>query len=163
MMPTATIKGAVLVATVLAAAPAPWVARTPVTIEVETAGFAETGSGGTWTMPDRGGLYCDGISLEDVAFTRNPEPGHDAIFRTYDVVVELRASAKDSDLSTDLVFELVDGERQLPLGRFREIRVEAGERTRVSRSFTVSAHEIDRLFAYGRTPILRITRVTRAA
>jgi hypothetical protein len=94
--------------------------RGPKTITVETDLRALGGTlpGGTWRMPNPGGLAWDGVALEGVSFTRNTEPEFGPDLHTFDVVVDLRGW---NSIVTDLEFIVFDGERSLPLGAFTGI------------------------------------------
>jgi hypothetical protein len=130
--------------------------RNPKTITVETdlRAFGDTLPGGTWRMPNAGGLAWDGVALEGVSFTRNTE----LEFHAFNVVVDVRAWGS---VVTDLEFVLVDGERSLALGVFTGIALRC-EATSVSRTFLITDHDFVSFFAGGRTPTLRVKRTTRA-
>jgi hypothetical protein len=133
----------------------------PMTVEASFGDFAATPPGGTWKMPLSGGFYCDGLALDGVSFTRNANAEPPAIFRSFDVQVELRARPQADDKVTDLEFIAIDGERELPLGTIADIHVRAGERTSFSHTFSLNAYEFESFFGAGRTPTLRVTRTTR--
>ena len=79
-------------------------------------------------MPLTGGFYCDGLALDGVSFTGNEDTDLPAVFRSFDVVVHLRAWPQIDDMTTDLEFVAIDGKRRLNLGTIAEIRVRAGRR-----------------------------------
>jgi len=134
----------------------------PMTVEADLKGVAGTPPGGTWKMKSPGGFYCDGLALDGVAFTRNAEPGVDSVFRSYDVVVDLRARPSIDDVTVDLEFVAIEGERQLPLGRFKAVSVRSGEKTSWSETFSLTTYDFDSFFAPGAAPTLRVARTTRA-
>jgi len=72
----------------------------------------------------------------------------------------LAGGAGDEDFG--LEFVVIDGERQLSLGRFTDIRVRAGKKTSVSQTFSLNAYDFESFFAVGKAPTLRVTRATRA-
>ncbi len=113
-------------------------------------------------MPLSGGFYCDGLALDGVSFTRNADAEFPAIFRSFDVQVELRARPQADDKAADLEFVAIDGERELLLGTIADIHVRAGERTSFSHTFLLNAYEFESFFASGTVPDLRVTRTTRA-
>jgi hypothetical protein len=128
-----------------------------ITVETELRTFGVTLPGGTWRMPNPGGLAWDGLALEGVSFTRNMEPEFEPDFHTFDVVVDLRAWGSTV---TDLEFVVVDGERSLRLGAFTGIALRC-EATSVSRTFLITHHDFVSFFAGGRAPTLRVKRTTR--
>jgi hypothetical protein len=134
----------------------------PMTIEASFGDFAATPPGGTWKMPLTGGFYCDGLALDGVSFTRNEDTDLPAVFRSFDVVVHLRAWPQVDDKTTDLEFVAIDGERRLNLGTIAEIRLRAGETTSFSGTFSLSSHDFESFFALGTVPTLRVTRTTRS-
>jgi|GEM_PF-2375606 len=129
-----------------------------ITVQTDLGGFSSTLPGGTWRIPNPGGLAWDGIALEGVSFTRNTEPESGANLHTFNVVVDLRAWGS---AVTDLEFVLVDGERSLTLGAFTGIAVRC-EATSVSRTFSIADHDFVSFFAGSRAPTLRVRRATRA-
>ena len=134
--------------------------REPKTITVETdlRALGDTLSGGTWRMQNPGGLAWDNVALEGVSFTRNTDPELGPNFRSFDVVVDLRAWGS---FATDLEFVVVDGERSLRLGEFTGITLHC-EATKVSRTFSITDHDFVSFFADGSAPTLRVKRTTRA-
>ncbi len=128
--------------------------RDPQTITVET-DLRAFGPEGTWRMPNPGGPAPDGLALEGVSFTRNPEAG--TSLHTLDVVVDLRAWGS---LVTDLELVVVDGERSLRLGAFKDVTLRC-QATRVSRAFSITDRDFASFFAGGRAPTLRVKRTTR--
>jgi hypothetical protein len=134
----------------------------PMTIEASFGDFAFTPPGGTWKMPLTGSFYCDGLALDSVSFTRNEETDLPAIFRSFDVVVGLRAWPQADDKVTDLEFVAIDGERELRLGVIAGIAVRAGESTSFSHTFLLNAYDFDSFFASGTVPDLRVKRTTRS-
>jgi hypothetical protein len=133
----------------------------PMTIEASFGDFAFTPPGGTWKMPLTGSFYCDGLALDGVSFTRNDETDLPTVFRSFDVVVALRAWPQIDDKTTDLEFVAIDGERRLNLGKIAAIRVRAGETTSFSGTFSLSAYDFESFFGDGGSPTLRVTRSTR--
>ena len=131
---------------------------TTITVEADLRTFGGTLPGGTWRMPNPGGLARDGLALEAVSFMRNTEPESGPSFHTFDVVVDLRASGS---LVTDVEFVVVDGERSLRLGVFTGLALRC-EATRVSRTLSITDHDFVSFFAGGRAPMLRVKRTTRA-
>ncbi len=129
-----------------------------ITVEADLRALGGTLPGGTWRMPNSGGLAADGLALEGVSFTRGTKPEFGSILHTFDVVVDLRAWG---DIVTDLEFLVVDGERSLRLGAFTDIAIRC-EATSVSRTFSIIDHDFVSFFAGGRTPTLRVKRTTRA-
>jgi hypothetical protein len=137
-------------------------AQCPVTIEADLRGFAAIPPGGTWTLLSSGDFYCDGLALDGIAFTRNAEPDVDAIVRTYDVVIDLHSRPQNEDVLADLELVAIDGDRRLPLGKFTNIPLRAGEKASHAQTIALNAHDLESFFGGGRTPMLRITRETRA-
>jgi len=126
------------------------------TVNVDLSALGGTRPGATWRMPVSGGIAFDGIALEGVSFTRNPEGVLGASLHTFDVVVELRASDR---ILVGLEFVVVDGDRSLALGRFTDIAVRC-EAKRVSQVFSISDHDFVSFFSGGRAPTLRVKRTT---
>lgn len=135
----------------------------PMTVEASFDDFAATPPGGTWKMPLTGGFYCDGLALDGVSFTRNENTDLPSVFRSFDVVVHLRAWPQIDDKTTDLEFVAIDGGRRLNLGTIAEIRVRVGETTSFSGTFSLSAHDFESFFASATVPTLRVTRTTRSS
>jgi hypothetical protein len=131
--------------------------RDPQTITVET-DLSAFSPEGTWRMPNPGRPAPDGLALEGVSFTRNTEPELGANLRTIDVVVDLRAWGS---LVTDLELVVVDGERSLRLGAFKDVTLRC-QATRVSRTFSITDTDFASFFVGGRPPTLRVKRTTRA-
>jgi hypothetical protein len=126
------------------------------TVEADLAALGGTRPGDTWRMPVSGGIAPDGLALEAVSFTRNAASKLGSSDHTFDVVVELRASDR---ILVGLEFVVVDGERSLALGRFKDIPVRC-EAKRVSQTFSISDHDFVSYFAGGRAPTLRIKRTS---
>jgi hypothetical protein len=126
------------------------------TVEADLAALRGTLPGGTWRMPSSGGIASDGLALEGVSLTRNTEAGSGSNVHTFDIVVDLRASAR---ILVDLELVVVDGERRLPLGAFTDIAVRC-EAKSVSRKFSIADSDFASFFAAGRAPTLRVKRTT---
>jgi hypothetical protein len=129
-----------------------------ITVDADLRALGGTLPGGTWRIPNSGGLAGDGLALEGVSFTRNTEPEFGSIFHTFDVVVDLRAWG---NIVTDLELVVVDGDRRLRLGAFTDVAVHC-EATSVSRTFSITDHDFVSFFAGGMAPALRVERTTRA-
>ncbi len=134
---------------------------TPVTIEADVRELGGILAGGTWRMPSHGGFYCDGLAVDGISFTRNAEPHFDAVVRTFDVVVDLRARPDAQDVMADLEFIVIDGERRLILGKFTGVRVGARDKTSVAETFSMTAYDFESFLTAGHAPTLRVTMTTR--
>ena len=132
-------------------------AAKPITVEADLRGLGDMLPGGTWRMPASGGIASDGLALEDVSFTRNTKPEFGSNLHGFDVTVDLRAS---ENLLIDLEFVVVDGERSLRLGTFKDVAIRC-QAMSVSRKVSISDRDFVSIFAAGRAPTLRVKRTTR--
>jgi len=134
----------------------------PMTVEALLSGLVFTTPGGTWTMPLTGAFYADGLALVGVTFTRMDEFGDASAFHSFDVVVTLRAWPRADDQVTHLDFVVFDGKNEISLVRFTDVPVRAGV-TKFSRTISINAYDFDTYFAFGKTPMLRVTRASRSS
>jgi hypothetical protein len=126
------------------------------TIKGDLGEFGDMLPGGTWRMPLSGGIAFDGLALEGISFTRITESGSGSKFFTFEVVVDLRAS---DNLSSDLEFVAVDGDRRLRLGSIEGVKVQC-RAINVSRTFSIATSDFVSFFAAGQVPRLWVVRTT---
>lgn len=125
-------------------------------VQTDLGAFRGTLPGGTWRM-NPGGPAWDGIALEGVSFTQNPEAETGANFHTFHVEVALRAWGS---VVTDLEFIAIDGERSLSLGTLPAITVHC-EATSVTGKLSITDRDFVAFFAGEKAPMLRVRRTTR--
>ena len=134
----------------------------PMTVEAPLSGLPNTPPGGTWLMPLTGAFYCDGLALVGVTFTRIDTLGDASALHSFNVVVTLRAWPQADDQVTHLDFVVADGRHEMRLARFTDVPVRAGEITSFSKKISINAHDFDPFFAFGKHPMLRVTRTSRS-
>lgn len=128
------------------------------TVEADVRALGDTLPGGSWRMPTSGRFDCDGLSLEGVSLHRHKHPDLESGVHTFDVVIELRARPLEAKLAAALDLVVADGDRQLRLGSFQDIRLRAGDATRVAQTISITKDDFDAFFAEGAEPTLRVTR-----